>query len=312
MIVNIYHKSINNNKNPEKPEILKNFSLGVKAAGDRCGDIQDYTYRESDVGMIQGWITDQPGNSRHLILRNSVINEQIKRKKYVVSADSNLFLYATPTNKPHHYLRYSFNGVFPNLGNYCDKEIDPKRWQQISRDLNLPLKDYRKTGTHILLCLQRNGGWSMGDYDVQEWAKAVIKRLRSHTDRPIVIRSHPGDKMAQVYLNPNSSSFKLKGIPNLIFSDFKKTLKDDLKNSWAVVNHNSSPAVGAAIEGYPIFVTDPEKSQCSEIANLDFSKIENPNLPDRQSWAERISMFHWKFEELRSGECWRHMRKQVV
>ena len=45
--------------------------------------------------------------------------------------------------------------------------------------------------------------------------------------------------------------------------------------------------------------------------NTDFNFIEHPNLPDRQAWAERISMFHWNFDELRSGECWSHMRNFV-
>ena len=78
-----------------------------------------------------------------------------------------------------------------------------------------------------------------------------------------------------------------------------------------MVNHNSSPTVGAAIEGYPIFVTDPAHSQCAEIANLDLSQIENPNLPDRQKWVERLAMFHWNFEEIANGECWHHMKKYV-
>ena len=78
-----------------------------------------------------------------------------------------------------------------------------------------------------------------------------------------------------------------------------------------MVNHKSSPTVGAAIEGYPIFVTDPTRSQCAEIANTDLAQIENPNLPDRQTWAERLAMFHWNFAEIESGECWTHMRKYV-
>jgi hypothetical protein len=61
----------------------------------------------------------------------------------------------------------------------------------------------------------------------------------------------------------------------------------------------------------PIFVTDTSKSQCKEIANTDLAQIENPLMPDRQAWAERLSMFHWNFEELRSGECWRHMRQFI-
>jgi hypothetical protein len=52
---------------------------------------------------------------------------------------------------PLHYLRYSFNGVFPNTGMYCDTTIDPSRWQKISKNLNLSLKEYRTSGDHILL-----------------------------------------------------------------------------------------------------------------------------------------------------------------
>jgi hypothetical protein len=56
---------------------------------------------------------------------------------------------------------------------------------------------------------------------------------------------------------------------------------------------------------------DPLKSQCAEIANTDLSQIENPQMKNRQPWVERLSMFHWNFEELKSGECWQHMKKFV-
>jgi hypothetical protein len=63
--------------------------------------------------------------------------------------------------------------------------------------------------------------------------------------------------------------------------------------------------------GYHSFITDPSRSQCSEVSHHKFDKIENPNLFDRQTWLERISMFHWKFSELEDGSAWSHMRKFV-
>lgn len=144
----------------------------------------------------------------------------------------------------------------------------------------------------------------MGNYDVIAWAHNTITELRKHSNRPIVIRAHPGDKAARVYVNSITG-------PGVTISR-NVDLADDLKNCWAVVNHNSSPAVGAAIEGYPIFVTDTTRSQCREIANTDLSKIETPTLFDRQPWVERISMFHWNFDELKSGECWQHMRRYIM
>jgi len=303
MKVAVYHRSVPNAKNQEKIDVLRYFAQGVQCTEDQLIDVQDYSYQPSQVGVIQGWIGPAKVTSQHQQLRNTVINTQIQSNKYVVAIDSNLFLYTTPGN-PDHYLRYSFNGVFPNTGIYCDTTVDPVRWQKISSRLNIKLKDYRTQGNHILLCLQRNGGWSMGNYDVVTWAHSTIAELRKHTNRPIVVRAHPGDKAARVYVNSITG-------PGVTISR-NVDLADDLKSCWAVVNHNSSPAVGAAIEGYPIFVTDTARSQCREIANTDLSKIEMPTLFDRQSWAERISMFHWNFDELKSGECWHHMRRYIM
>ena len=309
MKVAIYHKSVPNNKSQEKIDILKNFSLGIAKIGDQRIDIYDNRYQPSDVGVIQGWITEGPIVSPHLKLRQEVIKSQLQSGKHVVAADSNLFLYNNTAN-PLHYLRYSFNGVFPSTGNYCDKEINPDRWKKISSDLKITLKDYRTQGTHILLCLQRNSGWSMGNVDVQTWANETITTLKKYTDRPIIIRPHPGDKNTKQILQPKSQGCHIKFSKAVRLSQNEK-LTDDLKDCWAAINYNSSPVVGAAIEGIPVFVSDPYKSQCSDIANTDLSTIENPILYDRQQWVQRISMFHWNFDELKSGQCWEHMRKYI-
>jgi hypothetical protein len=308
--VAIYHKSIPNAKSQEKIDLLKFFSQGVNRQGDLAIDSIDYQYIPTDVGVIQGWVNiGGTKTGPHLILRNTVVEQQALRNKYTVAVDSNLFLYANMLN-PLHYLRYSFNGVFPNTGIYCDTSINPDRWKKISKNLNLSLKNYRTAGDHILICLQRNGGWSMGSVDVQDWAIQTINTLRQHSDRPIVIRAHPGDKASREYLNPLSPKCKIK-FSKAVRLSTNVNLVDDLKNCWAAVNYNSSPVVGAAIEGVPIFVMDPMKSQCADVANTDLSKIENPLMPDRQQWVERLSMFHWNFDELKSGECWHHMKKFI-
>lgn len=310
MKVVIYHKTIPNLKNQEKIDVLRFFSDGVRKNNDECVDNDTYQYIDADVGVLQGWVHTNSGNRPHLNLRKDIINTQVSHNKHVVAIDSNLFLYAN-TENPLHYLRYSFNDVFPNTGNYCDTLVDPTRWTKISKELNLSLKEYRTTGDHILLLAQRNGGWSMGNYDVQDWCINVIHQLRQYTDRPIVIRGHPGDKESLKYLNVNNPMCRIKGFKNVTISNNRNSLVSDLKNCWAVVNHNSSPVVGAAIEGIPVFVTDITKSQCREIANTDLTKIETPALINRQAWVERISMFHWNFNELKSGECWSHMRTFV-
>ncbi len=296
------------NKNLEKNEILNRFPLGVAYLG--LDDVVIHEQRnliDADVAMMVGWVHEDSKDTPHLLFRKQIIDEQRKRNKKVLLADSNLFLYKDKTN-PQHYLRYSYNGIFPNTGEYCDKNIDPTRWTNLSSNIGISLKDYRTNGSHILLCLQRNGGWSMGGFDVVDWTAQTIKELRKYTDRDIVIRAHPGDKGSKNYLSPNNLIKKIGFLKGVRLSRDGVDLLGDLKNCWAVVNYNSSPTVGAAIEGFPVFVTDPERSQCKEIAETDLSKIENPSLPDRQRWAERLAMFHWNFNEIANGECWAHMR----
>jgi len=32
---------------------------------------------------------------------------------------------------------------------------------------------------------------------------------------------------------------------------------------------------------------------------------------DREGWLRRLAMSHWRLDEIRSGECWRHMKQWV-
>ena len=296
--------TVNNNK--EKYLLLQNFVNGVNAAGDTGILHKGYNLLDCDVGLIQGWQHEVGKSAPHLKLRQSVIDRT--QNKHVVTADSNLFLYQTKTNQPHCYLRYSFNGIFPNTGNYCDTIIDPNRWTQIQRDTGARIENARR-GNHIVLCCQRNKGWSMGGYDVVNWIHNTVKEIRKFSPRHIVVRAHPGDKKARVYLDPRRSP--VRNIPNLTISPLGTPLETDLQNAWCVVNHNSSSIVGPIIKGYPAFITDPSKSQCAEVAHHGFKRLEKPKEFDREAWLQRISMFHWKLSELNDGTCWRHMRQFV-
>lgn len=297
------------NNSFEKNAILTNFISGVRARGDEGFAYDGYDIQDCDVAIIQGWQHNKGKGGAHLQLRQRVTEHQINNNKYVITADSNLFLYANKANTPYHYLRYSINGVFPTTGNYCDDKPDPRRWKQISNDTGIVLEDYKTKGRNIVLCLQRNGGWSMGGYDVQDWVIDTVKKIRKYSDRPIIVRPHPGDRKAVEYLSHRYN--RIKNLPNVRLSDFGRPLEADLHKCWAVVNHNSSSIVGPIIQGYHAYITDPINSQCAEVTHDHFKYIETPKQFDRQQWLERISMFHWSFNELRNGACWSHMRQYV-
>ena len=295
------------NKNPEKPKILENFIKGVNATGDE-GILHTGDYMPSDVAVVQGYVHQDSPASPHLQMRKKVIDQQKKNNKHTILVDSNLFLYVDKTN-PGHYLRYSLDGVFPTTGNYFDSTVDPSRWNKISRDLNLKIKPWRKSGNHILICMQRNGGWSMKGQNNQDWALNIISRIRKYSDRPIVLRGHPGDKQANIYLDPNQKAYKFKKCKNVTVSDFKnRSLTQDLENAHCTIVYNSSPAVASAIEGVPVYADDNQDCQAAEVANVDISKIESFDTFDRLPWLQKLSMCHWNFEELENGKAWSHMR----
>jgi hypothetical protein len=292
------------NHNIEKPLILDNFVAGVNASGDQGIAHKGTNIISCDVALIQGYVHEHGKTAPHLMLRKSVIDLQRKNNKRSLIVDSNLFLYADPGNSKR-YLRYSFDGVFPTTGNYFDRDVDPARWQKISRNLNLSLKPWRITGDHILICTQRNGGWSMRGLDVMQWLDQTIHAIRQYSrKRPIIVRTHPGDKKARQYMRINHKNVYLSTKQNLI---------EDLQGAWATVVYNSSPSVASLIEGVPAFLTDPQPqhSQSFDVANISLSDIENPKLPERQQWMEKLSMCHWNFDELRSGEAWQFFKKYV-
>jgi hypothetical protein len=292
-----------NNSNLEKPLILDYFCQGVIAVGDTAVAHKEMSVLDCDVALIQGFVHNDGKQMPHLNLRKSAIDRQYKNGKRSLVVDSNLFLYVNKTN-PLHYLRYSFDGVFPTTGFYFDKDIDPSRWIKISRNLNLNLKPWRTSGNHILLCLQRNGGWSMQGLDVIQWMNLIITNIRKHSNRPIVVRAHPGDKKIKSILKINHKNVLLSTKENLV---------DDLRGAWATVVYNSSPSVASIIEGVPAFLTDtiPQHSQSFDVANTDISNIENPVMPDRQVWVEKLAMCHWNFDELKSGEAWQFFKKYI-
>ena len=290
------------NNNLEKPMILDNFLTGVRNSGDTAiAQTAMQVVPNADVALIQGFVHEHGKTAPHLVLRRNAVEQQINNGKKALIVDSNLFL-AYDSGNVNRYLRYSFNGVFPTTGFYFDTDVDPNRWTKISSKLGIQMKPWRTSGNHILVCLQRNGGWSMRGYNSVQWANDTIATLREITDRPIIVRGHPGDKKTRYF--PQHKDVFLSSNPSII---------QDLQGAWATVLYNSSPRVVSAIEGVPVFLTDPEPehSQSHEVSNTKIKRINDPKLFDREDWVQKLAMCHWNFEELASGEAWRHFRRYL-
>lgn len=288
------------NRNLEKPRVLTDFIAGVNAVGDKGIVSDDFNLIKSDVAIIQGFVHEDGKTAPHLQFRQRVLDFQKSNNNRTIIVDSNLFLYRDPENR-NRYLRLSYDGIFPNTGEYCYDNPDPNRWEQIKRDIGFDLKPWRTNGNHILICLQRNGGWSMKGLDVVNFFNQTVNEIRKYSDRPIVVRTHPGDKKSITY------SKNLTGTNIRISTN--RSLVDDLRDAWASVVYNSSPSVGSIIDGVPCFVLDPECSQSADVANLELKDIENPIMHERLPWVQKLAQCHWNNVELSNGTAWKHMRQ---
>lgn len=300
--VRVYYAGIPiKNTNPEKRRVLESFHQGVPTG--QSTEVEGKDWQPSDLAVIQGWVHANSKNTPHLMFRKQIIDRQRSIGKSVLAIDSNLFLYLDPGNTKS-YLRFSLNDVFPTTGEYFTNNIDPMRWNKIQRDLNIEVKEWKTKGKHILICLQRNGGWSMGGLDVMKWLNSTILKLKKYTDRRIIVRAHPGDGRVKDYLRINHEGVRISTNPHIT---------DDLKQAWATITYNSSPGVASAIEGVPVFVTDPEprRSQAFDVANFDLTRIEKPQLFDREPWLHKIAMSHYNFDDLKSGAAWEVIKDYI-
>ena len=295
----------------DKLDTLKYFAQGVNAEGDQGIIEYNMNYQPSEVAVILGWVHEHGKTAAHLQFRQEILDGQRAAGGRTVIADSNLFLYKNKAN-PGYWLRYSYDGIFANTGEYCDQAPDPARWSTVQDFCDVKLQPWRQSGNHVLLCLQRDGGWSMAGWDVIDWALKNIMEIRKYSDRPIRIRPHPGDKKARKYCERIMKLCHSRGLKHMGISAEGHSLMDDFTDCWAVVNHNSSPGVAAVMEGIPVILTDPERSQAGDVATRGINRIENPLMPDREPWAQRISQFHWSHEELQLGVCWSHMKKWAI
>lgn len=275
-----------------KVEVLQAFAQGAQAQGARVLIQTELQVVDCRLAVILGWVGTTIRGS-HIQLRQNVINHQLRTGHHVMPVDASCFKFVDADS---YFLRYSLDGVFYNTNNYANAGSNNTKWQQIQCNLNLTLAPWRSQGSHVLVCLQRDGGWSMKGTNMVNWTRQTVQRLRSMTNRPIVIRPHPKHKI---------NLTELTSLPGVSESRPGSTLQQDLSNAWAAVFCNSSSSVAAVLAGVPVFADDDD-CVAWDVANKDLAQIESPAMPDRTQWLNDLSAAHWTDDESRSGAIYQH------
>ena len=290
----VYLSSVLNiSKHPKKMSCLNAFAEGVRRVGHTVHVETQYRYTPSRLAVILGWVT-QDKNTPNVLLRQQIVEQQSRRGNHTMCIDANCWKYIDTDNR---FLRYSIGGPFYDQAEYANRNSDADKWNKISSSLNLNLKPWRAKGNHILVCMQRDGGFSMKNLDPMQWLGNKLIELRQYTSRSIVIRPHPGKPQDfSKFVNPHN------GI-SVIYSQ-AVPLVQSLHKSWAAVFFNSSSAVAAVCEGIPIFIDD-KSCVAWDVANASVKDIENPQMFDRDQWIWNLSAAHWTDEEGAAGDIYR-------
>lgn len=150
---------------------------------------------------------------------------------------------------------------------------DPARFRQF----NIPVRDWRRAGGHILLCPNSEAFFRLHGFEPGQWVGETSAALRLSSDRPLRVR------------------WKSEAV--------RRPLEEDLRDCWAVVTFVSNAAVTAALAGVPVFCT----AECagSTMGSGDLYQIEAPAMPEgRERWAARLANHQWTLDEMRSGALW--------
>ena len=298
MKVGIFYNSIRNPaKFSNKVMLMDIFKAGVLANGDEVVEYHNNQLPDQklDLGFVLGYTLEE--NFRKKII--DVLKAQGTPSVFV---DSNILHYS---RKEHEWHRYSLNSVYPDTGTYFFGELDKEKWNTFSNWHNATLKPWRETGNHILVLAQRPHGFNMFT-DQDEWLANTIAGIRKYSDRPIMVRMHPGDGTRFKQIEKLQKRYG-----KTISISEHDGIREALENCWCCVGYASTPNVVSAIEGIPVYVEEVNKSWAKDICFNDLSQIENPPMPDRSEWIHKIANIHWSNDEVSSGKLWKIIKSYI-
>ena len=283
----VYLSSLHKQTPGRKVDTLTAFADGAKLQGASVHIETRYTIQSAKLAVILGWPSPIQ-TTENIKLRAKIVEHQKQQNNHVMAIDANCFKFKDLDSK---YLRYSINGVNYDSSEYANKNSDASRWNILSRDIGLDIKDWKRDGEYILFLIQRDGGWSMKGLSPVEWARQKIEAVRTVSNLPIVLRPHPG-KIAD--LRPLLR-------PGITISDsIKVPIEHDLRRAKAAFVFNSSSGVASILEGVPLWVDD-SSSVCWDVANYNIGDINYQRLIDRSQWINDLAACHWTDEESRQG-----------
>ena len=252
------------------PPIFDAFAAGIKHSGHRCVD------SDEDVAVIWSVLWAGRMQSNRLIYNQC----RLLGKPVIIIEVGNLFRNRT--------WRIGINNV-NSLGLFENKEnLDLDRPKKLGISLDSP-RLVRSPEILIAAQHQQSLQWE-GQPSMSKWVIQTVNEIRKYSNRKIKLRPHPRSKFTLIH--PDIEMETPQKVPGS-YDDF-----DIDYNYHCVINHNSGPAVQAAIKGVPIIC---DSSSLAGGISGKFENIESIQLPDRSQWFLELCHTEWTIDEISQG-----------
>ena len=145
----------------------------------------------------------------------------------------------------------------------------------------------------------------VGLASMEGWVVDQVQRLRSVTDRPIVVRPHPRSPLDPAGLVHLPAGVIIEQPQKIANSYDSYNLAFDCH---AIVNHNSGPGTQAALAGTRPMV---DSTSLAHAVSIDLHDIEQPYTADRDQWLVEICHTEYTVKEIQQGSWLRRLDAQL-
>jgi hypothetical protein len=298
--------------NFEEKELLIKFYEGIRKVESNLGKRNfqlyekdgvfldsNYHHTDCDVAVMLGSWKDRDRD--HHATRNNIVENS---RCFIVIETPFLNRVVFQTSRQH---RIGVNGFLNNQATFHHGTHDQARLNSLG--INWNGWKNNKDG-HILLLLQLPGDASLRGTNTYTWGLNTATRLRSLTDRKIIIRTHPSHKPKDTdewYKVFTDISTNVKNVEFSLGKD--RDIKEDLKDAYCSVAFTSGSSIDSIVNGIPTLATDPGNF-AFDISSKFIEEINNLKLANDQTvkqWLQNLSYSQWSPEEMQNGTAWLHL-----
>jgi len=199
------------------------------------------------------------------------------------------------------------NGINRDAEFAIDQGYDDSRLKLFGLD---SVANWRKDGEYVVIAGQHAHSLQWEHMpNMETYYKQIVEEIRTHTNKPIVLRSHPRFRENIHFPVTNSDWFKQQDCEWNIAKQVHNTydsfdFEDQLKHTYCVYSHSSNAGLTSIINGVPAVVS--KHSLAYDVGSPSIDKLKRA---DRYDWLCCMSYIEWFADEIEVQ--WKRIRNKL-